>query len=202
MEIDDPKETKILIKTKARKFKGKDAKDTNDIYINSLISREVEMPIINIGENLVDTMTRILASEIEGKCTIEGYIKPNSVKIISYTSGLILTDKIIFMVSLECKICCPVEGMVINCIAKNITKAGIRAEINDINNPVLIFVARDHNFMSSYFNSIEENNNINVKVIGQRFELNDKYISIIGELVEKTASIIKPKKLPKLVLKP
>ena len=49
MEIDDPKETKILIKTKARKFKGKDAKDTNDIYINSLISREVEMPIINIG---------------------------------------------------------------------------------------------------------------------------------------------------------
>ena len=160
------------------------------------------MPIINIGENLVDTMTRILASEIEGKCTIEGYIKPNSVKIISYTSGLILTDKIIFMVSLECKICCPVEGMVINCIAKNITKAGIRAEINDINNPVLIFVARDHNFMSSYFNSIEENNNINVKVIGQRFELNDKYISIIGELVEKTASIIKPKKLPKLVLKP
>lgn len=202
MEIDDPKETKILIKTKARKFKGKDAKDTNDIYINSLISREVEMPIINIGENLLDTMTRILASEIEGKCTIEGYIKPNSVKIISYTSGLILTDKIIFMVSLECKICCPVEGMVINCIAKNITKAGIRAEINDINNPVLIFVARDHNFMSSYFNSIEENNNINVKVIGQRFELNDKYISIIGELVEKTASIIKPKKLPKLVLKP
>lgn len=202
MEIDDPKETKILIKTKARKFKGKDAKDTNDIYINSLISREVEMPIINIGENLVDTMTRILASEIEGKCTIEGYIKPNSVKIISYTSGIIVTDKIIFMVSLECKICCPVEGMVINCIAKNITKAGIRAEINDINNPVLIFVARDHNFMSSYFNSIEENNNINVKVIGQRFELNDKYISIIGELVEKTASIIKPKKLPKLVLKP
>jgi len=145
-------------------------------------------------------MHRIISSDIEGKCVVEGYIKHNSVKIISYSSGLIKTEKIVFIVSIECKICCPVEGMIINCIAKNITKAGIRAEINGDNSPVLIFVARDHNFMSQYFNSVEENENINIRVIGQRFELNDKYISIIGELVEKTASIIKPKKLPKLVL--
>ena len=48
--------------------------------------------------------------------------------------------------------------------------------------------------------------NINVRVIGQRFELNDKYISIIASLVEEHENILQlqpkgKKKLPKLILK-
>ena len=91
---------------------------------------------------------------------------------------------VIFEVVFTCKACFPVEGMYIDCVAKNITKAGIRAEISDEENPLVIFVARDHNYMSKYFSSIEEGNNIKIKVIGKRFELNDTYISIIGELIE------------------
>jgi CTP synthase (UTP-ammonia lyase) len=60
--------------------------------------------------------------------------------------------------------------------------------------------------MSSYFNSVKENDNIKVKVIGQRFELNDKYISIIASLVEDHENILQlqpktKKKLPKLIFK-
>jgi CTP synthase (UTP-ammonia lyase) len=60
--------------------------------------------------------------------------------------------------------------------------------------------------MSSYFNSVKENDNIKIKVIGQRYELNDKYISIIASLVEEHENILqlqtKPKKkLQKLILK-
>ena len=96
--------------------------------------------------------------------------------------------------------------MIINCFAENITKAGIRALITKENSPLLIFVARDHNYMSSYFNSVKENDNIKVKVIGQRFELNDKYISIIASLVEDHENILQlqpktKKKLPKLIFK-
>ena len=35
-----------------------------------------------------------------------------------------------------------------------------------------------------YFSAVKPDDEIEVKVIGQRFELNDKYISIIAELVE------------------
>ena len=195
-----PESSNIIIKIKQKKIKEVDS--INNIYIKSLLTREVCVKVFNIGTNINDTLERIISSEIEGKCTIEGYIKPNSVKIQSYSSGLIVSDNIVFVIVIECQICCPVEGMTIRCTAQNITKAGIRAQISKENNPVLIFVARDHNFMSSYFNSIQENQEITVKVIGQRFELNDTYFSIIGELIEQTASIIpKPrKKLPKLIL--
>jgi hypothetical protein len=74
--------------------------------------------------------------------------------------------------------------MLFNCVAKNITKAGIRAESADeIPSPFVLFVARDHYYASDYFNSIEENEKFTAKVIAQRFELNDKYVSIIAELV-------------------
>ena len=72
--------------------------------------------------------------------------------------------------------------MILNCVAKNITKAGIRAEINDKFNPLIIFVARDHNYTSSKFTDIKENDEFKVRVIGHRYELNDKHISVIAEM--------------------
>jgi hypothetical protein len=86
----------------------------------------------------------------------------------------------------ECEICFPVEGILLSCVAKNITKAGIRAEsATEIPSPVVIFIARDHHFNNKLFSEIKEDDIFNVKVIGQRFELHDKYISIIAELVKK-----------------
>jgi len=74
--------------------------------------------------------------------------------------------------------------MNLNCIAKNITKAGIRAESEDEQpSPFILFIARDHYYGSDYFNSVEENEKFVARVIAQRFELNDKYVSIIAELV-------------------
>ena len=154
-----------------------------NIYSNAIISKTCYIPIINVGSNIKDTLKLSLANEIEGKCIVEGYIKPDSVKVISYSNGIIYGVNIRFDVIIECIACCLVEGTHINCIVKNITKAGIRAEVDETPTPVVIFIARDHNYMSKQFSLIEENQIIKIKVIGQRYELNDKYISIIAELV-------------------
>ena len=51
------------------------------------------------------------------------------------------------------------------------------------------------------FNEVKDGDKINVKVIGQRFELNDKYISIIGELVkEKENTYQKQPAKPRIVI--
>ena len=157
-------------------------KDLN-IYSNAIISKSCYIPIVNVGTNIKDTLKLSIANEIEGKCIVEGYIKPDSVKVISYSNGIIYGLNIRFDVIIECMACCLVEGTHINCIVKNITKAGIRAEVDETPTPVVIFIARDHNYMSKQFSLIEENQIIKIKVIGQRYELNDKYISIIAELV-------------------
>ena len=49
--------------------------------------------------------------------------------------------------------------------------------------PFIAFVARDHHFQIKDFASIKVDDEIMIKVVGIRYELNDKYISIIGEFI-------------------
>jgi DNA-directed RNA polymerase subunit E'/Rpb7 len=156
------------------------------IYSRCLITRNIVLPITAIGKNIRETIEENIKFKFEGKCLVEGYIKPNSSNIITHSSGLVIRGNLIsFEVVFECEVCFPVEGMIISCVAKNITKAGIRAEsATDVPSPVVVFIAKDHHYTNNYFSEIKEGDNINVKVIGQRFELNDKYISIIGEVIK------------------
>jgi len=48
---------------------------------------------------------------------------------------------------------------------------------------LVIFIARDHHFQNAYFNNINESDIIHIRVIGQRYELNDKFISVIAEII-------------------
>jgi len=155
-----------------------------NIYNKSLITTTVSLGISTIGNNLKETLTKAISNQIEGKCIVNGYIKPDSVEVMTFSSGLLFGSNVNFEVVIQCDVCLPVEGMFIKCIAKNINKAGIRAEINESPSPVVIFIARDHNYSSPLFSEVKENDEIKVRVIGQRFELNDKYISIIAEIVE------------------
>ena len=76
--------------------------------------------------------------------------------------------------------------MIIQCVIKNITKAGLRCELNEDISPLVIFVARDHHYNNEEFNNLNENDMINIRIIGQRFELNDSYICVISEFLEKS----------------
>jgi DNA-directed RNA polymerase subunit E'/Rpb7 len=156
------------------------------IYSRSVITRTIVLPITAVGNNLKQTLEEYINFHFEGKCVVEGFIKPNSTKIITYSSGVIKNGvNISFDVVFECEICFPVEGTIISCISKTITKAGVTAESADENpSPIIVFIARDHHYSTSQLGDIKEGDKINVRVIGQRFELNDKYISIIGELIK------------------
>ena len=44
---------------------------------------------------------KTLENDLYGKCSKEGYIKNNSIKILSYSSGLVHDNKVIFEVMFE-----------------------------------------------------------------------------------------------------
>ena len=177
---------KINSKPQQPKFKKRDIRYTS-IYNRSLITRSISLPIVSIGKNIKETIEKNISINYEGKCIVEGFIKPGSSRIITYSSGIVKSNNIIFEVVFECEVCSPVEGMLIQCEAVNITKAGIRAECsNETPSPVVVFITRDHHYMIPKFGSIQEGDKFVVRVIGQRFELNDKYVSVIAELVVDT----------------
>jgi DNA-directed RNA polymerase subunit E'/Rpb7 len=170
------------------------------IYSRGLITRKIVLPINSIGKNIREVIEQNIQTTFEGKCIAEGYIKPESSKIVTYSSGVVDRGNYVsFEVVFECDVCFPVEGMLIQCVAKNITKAGIRAEsANEFPSPIIVFIAKDHHYNVANFTDIKEGDKITVRVIGQRFELNDKFISIIGELVKE--KVFKQPVKPRLVI--
>ena len=161
----------------------------NNLYNKTIITKKINIPmrnittIINKTENLNKYMEQVIEKEISDKCIVEGYIKPNSIIILSYSNGIQENQNIKFQVVFECLVCNPSEGQIINCVAKNITKAGIRAEIEDEFSPLIIFIARDHNYLNKLFSTIKPEQQITIRIIGSRFELNDLKISVVGEIV-------------------
>jgi DNA-directed RNA polymerase subunit E'/Rpb7 len=160
--------------------------NTYGVFHRSLLNMKVILKITEVGTTLKQNLERKIIQKTEGKCIAEGYIRPNSVRVVNYSSGNINGEYVEFQVSFECMVCYPVEGMVVDCTVKTITKAGIHAEVvvDDKFIPLTIFIARDHNYTNKYFSQITENMNVQVKIIGIRFELNDAYICAIATLVD------------------
>ena len=154
------------------------------VYMNSLLSRKIQIPFNKVGKNIKEVLEKMIKRQIEGKCTVEGFVKADSTKILTYSSGVLFENQVEFDTVFECSICCPVEGMTMKCIVKNKTQAGIRALLDEDKSPIVVYVSRDHHHNNKYFNTVNENDEINVRVIGQRYELNDEHVSIIGEIVE------------------
>lgn len=166
--------------------KSEKTNQISDIYCKSLLSRKIHLNYSDIDKNIVTTLENKLKQQYEGKCCNEGYIKIGSIQVISYSTGELSSDKIIYTVVFECLLTNPVESMIILCNVKSITKVGIRAEIKSDDNisPYIIFIARDHHYTNELFSKVKENDIVKVKILGQRYELNDQFISVIAQLID------------------
>jgi hypothetical protein len=160
---------------------------SNNPFIKSILTRKVHLSCVEVGEiaHTRENLQRKIAHLIEGKCIAEGYILPHSVKIIRFSSGRIHMEDIVFDVVFECEVCLPVEGMELECKVKTITKAGIHAEFIHRDVPIVtVFIARDDNVDNSAFHKIQQPNaTIRIKVTAVTFELNDRTLTVLAELL-------------------
>ena len=154
-----------------------------DIYQQSLLTRRVSIPMIKMGGSIQKVILDAL-SEMEGKCGEERYIKRNSIRIFSHSCGMIKGSNVIIQVVFGCEVSNPVPDQEFECIVENNTRAGIKARLRVRgDSPFIVFLARDHHYMIPQFSDIKENEHIKVKVLGQRFEINDPKISVIATLL-------------------
>jgi hypothetical protein len=156
--------------------------DVDSLYTESIIQEKIKIQFNKVSNNMTRYFESYAEKKMERRCRNEGYIRAGSSSVISYSTGLLNSDSIIYNVVYSVDVCYPYESMEIECKIKNITKIGIRAVITEHNNPIVLFISREHN-PDKDFDQYKENDYIKVKVLGHRFELNDEYISVIGELI-------------------
>jgi len=155
-----------------------------DIFHPSLLTRRVTIPMIKMGGSIQHVILESL-SELEGKCGEEGYIKRGSIQLFNYSCGMIKGPNVMIQVVFHCEVSNPVPGQEFECIVEHNTRAGIKARLSTRDDsPFIVFLARDHHYMIPQFSDIKEKEHIRVKVLGQRFEINDPKISVIATLID------------------
>ena len=153
-------------------------------YMNSILSTKIPLHITEVGRKTEHNLHKALSLKIANKCIEEGFVSSHEIKIINFSSGMIQSEFVVFDIVYSCSIAHPVEGQLLECIIKTITKAGIHARVMDEhgNSPVTVFIARDHNYTDNRFSRVKEGQSIVANVIGSRYELNDPYICVIATL--------------------
>lgn len=79
-----------------RPEQGIQSKPKLGIYTTILLTRKLKIPFRLIGRNVKDTLEHILSKVVEGKCMAEGFIRPGSVKILTYSNGYLYGKYAIF----------------------------------------------------------------------------------------------------------
>ena len=77
---------------------GKIDKTIYGVYLKSVLERKVCLNITEIGKSVKQNLEMKLEMQLGGKCVYEGYIKPKTVEIRSYSSGLVNGNNVEFYV--------------------------------------------------------------------------------------------------------
>jgi len=161
------------------------------LFTHQQVKRKLTVPFYKIkhGVDVKQLLTTELAKQLEGRCSIEGYICPYSISIYSHSCGTLAGANIVFDIIADCLICFPDEHSVIKCVARTITQAGIRAGAMDLLpgriSPIEVFLSRDMNIKKNeLFTRIEENDIVTVEIIGRRFVLHDTHVTVIAMLID------------------
>jgi hypothetical protein len=156
------------------------------LYHSTTIHHKVTLPFAAITnfKSIHELLTHHVSQQIAGRCITEGFVKPQSCSIRSQSVGTMSAGTIGFNLEIDCMMCCPKEGDVMKCVAKTVTQAGIRAHACTEPSPVVIYISRElQDSQSRTMDSVKPGDHILIRVIGKRYELNDKHVSIIGEWI-------------------
>lgn len=157
---------------------------TNDLYHEMMLFSTVSVDLRDCHS--IDDYILQKLKNFEGKCLTNGYIQKDSIEIVSRTLGKTTiynnTSSLYYTVHYKANVLNPQKDEVISCIVKKQNKMGILA-VGKNNIPLRIIIARQHHseeVWNKYYN-VKTGEEIQVVVVGSRFNINDKMISIIAK---------------------
>lgn len=143
---------------------------------------------LNNSKEIDNILENNLKEKVGNKCIKDGYVRKKSIKIVNKSIGKIPTSHfngtIIYTILYTANLCCPQSGEIIECIVININKMGILAETNEKPSPLTILIAHQHHIDNDMYLNIKKGQKILVQVMGAKFEIFDKKISVISKLVD------------------
>jgi ribA/ribD-fused uncharacterized protein len=132
-------------------------------------------------ESIDKLLEEKIKTQYEGKCSRNGYVLPNSVKLISRSAGMVekgrFTGDILFYAEAESRVLQPPDGFVLEgeVIRKN--KMGMYVNYKDA---IRVMVPRDLHIGDEDFDAITVGEFVQVEIKKSRYQVNDTSILSVG----------------------
>lgn len=175
-------------------------KNNDHIFIRMQLCEKIKLEPAFISSSYRNELLKRLKAKVEGICTKHGYIRPDSIEIYKVCSGRVeligLNGSTVFDVYFWADVCNPLLGSILKCRVTNINKFGILVEAGNI---IEAIVAKNSVSIQSDVDleKIRIGDDVMIEVVGKKYELNDKKISLIARIVKNkenirsTSSVIK-----------
>jgi DNA-directed RNA polymerase subunit E'/Rpb7 len=172
---------------------------SSDLFIPVKFHTSVQLKPNELGPNIEEIIYTKLKNNLENMCSKHGFIRKGSIKIIKRSAGLVkvahFNGNIAYELYCIAEICNPAQGSIIKCRVKAKNSLGLLANGFYDNLPILeIIVPKISAGIQSEINidTVNIGDEISVEVVGKKFQLYDKHISIIGKAIkEKGKQVIK-----------
>lgn len=164
----------------------------NNTFLKMQLCERIKIEPSFLHKNFKNEVLRRLKLKVEGICSKHGYVKPDSIEIIKICAGRVeligLNGNTQFDVIFSALVCNPLLGSVIRCRVVNINKFGILAEAGGI---IEAIIAKNSVSIQSEIDldKVHIGDDVLVEVVGKKYELNDKKISIIGKIIKDTTKV-------------
>ena len=139
---------------------------------------------------------KVLKKKYEGICSKFGYIKQNSIELLSVHKGSIELSTfhgyVLFDVEFNASICNPAIGSIVKCKVKNINVFGILCtsgitEYGQYQNILNIIIPKQDSQFTKHPDLLENitiNDEVNVEILGKKYILNNKNINVFGKIID------------------
>lgn len=155
------------------------------LFTKSLITATVQLSMYRIDSGIAYTLFSTLKQKVEGKCIKQGFVRPNSVELFSYSPGVVKNEFVVFDTVYYADVCYPMVGQVVHCTIKSITKGGLHMFVRDEESntcPVIVFVSAEYHRDIDFDTQFRPNQKVAAEIIGIKFQLNDRSITAIAKL--------------------
>ena len=166
------------------------------IFLKSTLCRPIQIPVRDLAGDVVveKVFQTILEKELEGKCTVEGFVKKGSIAISKYSVGILKDHQVHFTVEFTASILYPVKEQLLKCVVIGPNHYGLHCKLKDDeqSDACDIYIPRDHHHPTARLNKYSVGSDIDVKVAGARYEVNDAQITVIAYIhdgVNETAEV-------------
>jgi len=173
-----------------------------DIFFETTLEDIIKLSPSQITTKKDEFILQVLKSNYEGTCSKFGYIKKNSIQLVSVSMGAVelatFHGYILFPVLFKASICNPSVGSVIQCSVHRMNSFGMLCTATTINSETgkeeqIMNIAVPKHLSSkddAFVDSIQIGDSVLIEIIGKKYELKNTNISAIGKVIlEKTREV-------------